>query len=155
MKLPSYPILSYLPHENVSNQCQAITHSPAFLIRHQSQSSTHVTARQGTANTPLFVTFSFGLFNFEINSEWNHVPHLSICWNSFTHKTEKYANQHYKMWTKQTIHGIYYADLDISSWTFFQSPKPMCNFIWNSLIIHYDIQQSPMCFYFEYYWYTP
>ena len=53
----SYPILSYLPHENVCNQCQAITHSLAFLIRHQSQSSTHVTARQGPP-TPL------GCYNF-------------------------------------------------------------------------------------------
>ena len=57
MKLPSYPILSYpilsyLPHENVSNQYQAITHSPTFLIRHQSQLNTHVTARQGPP-TPL------------------------------------------------------------------------------------------------------
>ena len=38
---------------------------------------------------------------------------------------------------------------------FFQSPKSMCNLIWNYLIIHYDIQQSPKCFYVEYDWYTP
>ena len=38
---------------------------------------------------------------------------------------------------------------------FLQSPKRVCNLIWSSLIIHYDIQRSPKCFYFEYDWYTP
>ena len=55
---------------------------------------------------------------------------------------------------------IYKGSGDVQTWTkvlglFLQSPKRMCNLIWNSLIIHYDIQQSPKYSYFEYDWFTP
>ena len=42
---------------------------------------------------------------------------------------------HVQTWTKVLGHS-------------FLAPKRMCNLIWNSLIMYYDIQQSPKCFYF-------
>ena len=37
----------------------------------------------------------------------------------------------------------------------FASAQRICNLIYNSLIVYYDIQQSPKCLYFKQDWYTP